>query len=165
MRTKTLESRMEELLTGSQLEYFIAKHEILKGGKRRVVPVVRGLIFVHACFDDIMTFKQTRTDKLQFTHVRNVFDRNYATLTVPDKEMEDFIRVASELETEKRYYMPTEVELKAGQRIRIAEGPFKGVEGTLLKIKGLRDKRFVVSIPGFLSVATIVDPSFIQVVS
>ena len=56
------------------------------------------------------------------------------------------------------------MDLKKGQRIRIIGGVFDGAEGVLLKVKGIRDKRLVVSLPNLLTVAaTRIEPEFIQI--
>ena len=84
-------------------------------------------------------------------------------MKVPDAEMENFIRISSHSEEKLRYYRPDEVDLKKGQRIRIIGGVFDGAEGVLMKVKGIRDKRLVVSLPNLLTVAaTHIEPEFIQ---
>ena len=56
------------------------------------------------------------------------------------------------------YVDPQNFDLKEGERVRILGGPFVDAEGLLVKIKGCRSKRVVVSLDDFLHVATAVVP-------
>ena len=125
-----------------------------------VVPAINLYLFVHSDYASLYSFKQN-TPGLLFTKVINSKD-SHTTMKVPDKEMEDFIRVATQKEQESRLFRPDEIQLPKGQRIRILGGPLSGVEGELVKVKGLRDKRIVLSIPGIISVMTLVDRNLIQ---
>ena len=49
-----------------------------------------------------------------------------------------------------------DTNLATGQRVRVLDGIFKDQEGYIVKIRG--DKRFVVSIPGVVALATIYIP-------
>ena len=74
--------------------------------------------------------------------------------------MEDFILVAGSLDEQLVYLKPDEINLSKGDRVKIIEGPFKGVEGTFIRIKG--DRRVVVAIEGLMAVATtFIHPSLI----
>ena len=50
------------------------------------------------------------------------------------------------------YLKDITAKLKEGRKVRIKEGPFKGVEGVVLRIK--KSRRVVVELPGMLAVAT-----------
>ena len=43
-------------------------------------------------------------------------------------------------------------EYHEGDRVRVTDGPFKGAEGHIRRIR--RDRRLVVTIPGIVAVAT-----------
>jgi transcription antitermination factor NusG len=71
--------------------------------------------------------------------------------------MRNFITVVRN-ETEQVIYLSNEeVNLKKGMKVRITGGPFAGIEGVFMRIKG--DKRLVVSISNMFSVATAYIPS------
>lgn len=54
-------------------------------------------------------------------------------------------------------------KLRAGQKVRVIDGPFKGVKGTVLRVK--RSRRVVVDFPGLLAIATTyIDPRDLQVI-
>ena len=67
-------------------------------------------------------------------------------MKVPDGQMNDFIKVAGSYAEDLVYYSPDELDLKKGTRVRVHGGTFDGVEGTLLKVKGKRNKRVVICI-------------------
>ena len=78
---------------------------------------------------------------------------------VPDSQMENFIAITSQ-ETEKiKYLDPDFIDLKVGDRVRVLEGPFKGLEGVYMRTSGRHEKRVVVKILGLVAVATPVLPS------
>ena len=78
--------------------------------------------------------------------------------------MANFIKAAGHYEEDLTYYSPDEIQLEKGTRVRVIGGVFNGVEGTLMKVKGKRSKRVVISVDGVvaLSVAEI-EPELIQV--
>ena len=166
MRSLTNELKMEAILQANKFECFLPKRirtrKIREKTRVEVVPAVSVYLFVHSDYASLYSFKQ-QTPGLLFTKVLNSSD-SHSTMKVADKEMEDFIRVATQKEQESRLFRPDEVELSRGQRIRIHGGPLSGVEGELVKVKGLRDKRLVISIPGIISVMTLVDRNLIQLI-
>ena len=54
-------------------------------------------------------------------------------LTVPDKQMEDFMRVLNASLTEGGL---VNEPLALGERVRVTRGPLKGVEGNVLELQG-----------------------------
>ena len=71
---------------------------------------------------------------------------------VPDKDMDDFIRVAS-AEKEDIVYIPdVSNKLREGQKVRVLGGPFVGIEGTVVRLR--RSQRVMVELKGMLAVAT-----------
>jgi len=164
MHSLTSLKRMEASLTKEGLEYFLPKRKIIRntvsGPRLELVPVLEYYIFVHAAHADIESFKQ-RGNYLAF--MPDMTQKERTTLKVPDKEMDDFIRVVTLQEEKVRIYPASEIQLPPGVRIRIRGGLLDGVEGTLVKMKGLRDKRLVVSIPGVAHATVPVDKTLIQI--
>ena len=160
------ELKVERLLQREQIRCFIPKHYIIKknryGKTQQLVPVIPGLVFVYSTFHVLNDIQRPLTFLSFATTPR--LEGGHSTMKVPDAEMENFIRISSHSEEQLRYYRPEEVDLKKGQRIRIIGGVFDGAEGVLLKVKGIRDKRLVVSLPNLLTVsATRIEPEFIQI--
>ena len=159
------ELKAEQILQRDGFQCYVPKHYILRrhrtGTTRMLVPVIPNLVFVRSTYHKLHTFQRTLTF-LSFATMPRL-DGGHSTMKVPDSEMDNFIRVTSHAEEELRYFRPEEVNLTKGQRIRIIGGLFDGTEGTLLKVKGIRERRLVVSITGLIAVAaTHIEPEYIQ---
>ena len=63
------------------------------------------------------------------------------------------------------FYLPEELNLSKGTRVRVTAGPLEGQEGVFLKVKGARDRRLVIHIEGVIAVArALVHPELVQVI-
>lgn len=133
-----------------------------RGGRkvRRMLPAVSNLLFAHSTQKRLNEVKPF-IPRMQFK-TRTVGDSN-RLIVVPDKQMEDFIRLTGTADEKTSYLLPDEVNLKRGTRVRILGGPLDGVEGVFIKVKGVRNRRFLVSIPGLLSAATDISPDLLEV--
>ena len=147
------------------IEHFVpmCTKKVVRNGKAvpMTVPAISNLCFVcttKACLDDL--FMGMGEDR----NVHFMWDKSTRNpITVSDKAMADFIQVCKVMNDETLYLKDVTSKLHEGQRVRVTEGPFKGVEGTVLRIK--RSRRVVVELPGLLAVATnYVDPRFLEVV-
>ena len=72
-------------------------------------------------------------------------------LTVPDRQMENFIKVASVLDDRVFYMENLDFAGKPGQRVKVIEGDFAGVEGIIKRVK--KNKCVVVQIEKVAAVA------------
>ena len=90
-----------------------------------------------------------------FVPLRYVMDRTasqeHAIMTVADREMENFMRVASRTDDSVMYLDDDTIVGKEGKRVEIMGGAFEGVTGVIRRVK--RCKRVVVEIEGVASVA------------
>lgn len=139
------------------------RHDVVErcGRKSRVlIPAVSNLIFVRATAS-LMKAVKPKVPRLQYKITRT--GGKNSIITVSDKEMEDFIAVTSAMTEDVTYYAPEELSLAKGTRVRIIGGPFDGAEGVLVKMKGHRSRRFVVSIPDIIYATTEVTPDLIEV--
>lgn len=165
MRAYKSEMQAEAALGSERIEYFIPKHYALRvyhGVKsRRLVPVIPSLVFVHASRRRIIDFKKLH-NFLQFAMWEKNTGQEY--IVVPDDQMEDFIRVASNYEEDITYYRPEEIDLRKGTRVRIHGGRLDGVEGTFMRVQGKRNRRIVVMLDGIVAVAAEVHPDLIEVI-
>ena len=85
--------------------------------------------------------------------VPSIMDRETSKpITVPDHQMENFIKVAGTYEEKLIYLNPEPGDFSQGERVRIIGGPFEGAEGVFVRIK--RDRRVLINIPGVVAVAT-----------
>lgn len=138
--------------------------EVVKGHKiRRLVPAISELVFVHAYSDAINDYKLHSKETIYWLTKPDGERRQ--KIIVPDKSMEDFIRITQQNEQNVTYFRPEELGLNKGDHIIIHGGPFDGVEGILLKIKDKREKQLIVSIPDIAAVAVSIRPDMVELKS
>ena len=120
--------------------------------RRRLVPAIHNLIFIHATPSVLQTIK-TKLPYLQYM-MRRVAGQPFGEkIVVADADMEAFMAVAGSLDEGLTYLSPQDVPLVTGQRVRVHGGPFDGREGRLMKVQGFRSRRVVVAIEGIVAVA------------
>lgn len=161
------EKKAEEMLKGKDgLEYFIPKHyavRVYHGVKsKRLVPVIPNLVFVHASRKQITDFKK-KYNFLQFMMWEKSTGLKY--IVVPDKQMESFIKIASQYEENTIYYKPEEIDIRKGTHICIYGGKFNGVKGVFMRVKGKRRRRVVVMLEGIMGISVEVHPDLIEVIN
>ncbi len=165
MRAYKAEARAEELLQREKVNYFIPKQyaiRIYHGVKSaRLVPVIPSLVFVNGLHQQIIDFKK-RYNFLQF--ITNECEGKKEYLIVPNIQMENFIKVASQSNEETIYYKPEDINIKRGTRVRIHGGQFDGVEGIFCTVKGKRNRRLIVQIQGIIAVTVEVHPDLVEVI-
>ena len=165
MRAHKSEAKAEERLAADGLEFYVPKQYVVRiyHGKKtkRLVPVIPGMVFVHASQTAIADFKK-RNNYLQFV-IWNKTD-GQAYLTVPDNQMRDFIRVTSDPNSEAFYLRPDEINIAKGTRVRIMGGQLDGVCGVFMKVLGKRNRRLVIMLDGVGGLAVEVSPDLIEVI-
>lgn len=102
------------------------------GRKRKVqAPLIHNLIFIRSSADEMREIK-SRT-ALPVCYIMNRATKS--PIVVPDREMKDFMAVVAArgcVETVEAH----ELELITGDRVRVTEGPFRGIEGRCVRHKG-----------------------------
>lgn len=128
---------------------------------KKLVPAVTNLCFVHWTQADIESYIRGFGDS---SPVHFYWDRTSSSrLVVPDKAMEDFIKVSSSMDEDLIYITEITEKLREGQTVRVVAGPFKGVEGKVVRIR--KSRRVLVELPGMLAVATtFVNPSSLEII-
>lgn len=129
---------------------------------KKLVPVIPSLLFVHASHSQITEFKK-RYNFLQFAMWEKSTGAEY--ITVPDDQMDSFIKIASHYEEDTVYYRPEEIDLKRGMRVCIHGGKFDNVKGMFVRVQGKRNRRVVVLLEGVMAVSAEVHPDLIEVLS
>ena len=121
-----------------------------KGRFSRVREVaVHNYIFVRSTREVIDDLKTFRLPILRYVmHQQN-----------GENQMRNFIAVAANIDEPVIFLSPEEVALSKGDKVRIKDGVFMGVEGTFMRVKNTRDRRVVVKIDGITAVATASIPS------
>ena len=118
-------------------------------------PVVRNLLFLNADRERMRALKNEYNTLIQFK-VRPTSEGNFLPIIVPDKQMEDFMRLYENPSTDLQFFKAEEIEklnLRPNAKVRIEDGIFAGVEGYYQRVKGANKKRLVVKIEGFLACA------------
>ena len=131
------------------------------GIQRKLVPAINNLVFVYWTREKIDSYIRSFADARP---VNYYWDRTTnAPLTIPDKDMENFIAVASTLDEDLIYLTEVSDKLREGQTVKVKEGPFKGVEGKIVRIR--KSRRILVELPGMLAVAsTYVAPEELEII-
>ena len=123
--------------------------------ENKLVPAVTGLVFVQSTRETIDRFIHGFGDDRP---VNYYWDRAAnRPLRVPDKAMDDFITIASSMKTDLIYLTEITDKLREGQRVLVKDGPFKGVEGKVVRIR--KSRRILVELPGMFAVAATYVPA------
>ena len=114
-------------------------------------PLVHNYIFVHDSYENILSLKQGKLDYLRFIMAKDDNGLLSVPQYVPDKQMADFIKVVRTMGSKP---VDPNIDLKKGDRVRVLNGPFEGVEGIYIKMPTRHEKRVVIKIEGIAAVAT-----------
>ena len=155
------ELRIKEQLDLMGIENFVPMHNDLtdssEGPRKTLVPAIHNLIFVHAS-QEVLT--RLKMHKKEFEPMRYMMKTSangmLEILHVPDRQMEDFIKVAS-AQNESIIFLDARDSVNMGRRVRITAGRFKGIEGVIKRIK--KNKYFLIQIDGVAAVAITYVPS------
>ena len=117
-----------------------------------LVPAINNLIFVRSTQERVSELKR-RNEVLE--PLRYMMDHTAASehsiMTVADRKMENFMRVASRTDDSVMFLDNETVVGKEGKRVEIMGGAFEGVTDVIRRVK--RCKRVVVEIECVASVA------------
>lgn len=119
---------------------------------RRRKALLHNYIFIHS---DRATIDQLKAERLPYLrYVMVTVDGVRQPLVVPEVQMQSFIRITAADDEQVALLAEQSVDLHCGMRVRVTGGPFIGVEGVLVKIKGESRRRVVVRIEGVAMVST-----------
>ena len=127
---------------------------------RELVPAVNNLIFVHSTQKVISRLKLSNDvlEPLRYMMDLTTGD-DPVIMTVSDREMENFMLVASRTDDSVMFLDENSVVGKEGKHVLITGGAFKGVTGVIRRVK--RCKRVVVELEGIASVAIAFVPAML----
>ena len=122
------------------------------------VPIVSSLLFVRAPHDQLKEVEACVKDK---GFIYKTADRETFAV-IPDKQMAMFQLVCSSGVEGLEFFADDDLtRYKAGDRVRVLEGPLQGAEGYIKRIR--KDRRLLVAIEGFIAVATsFIPPQFLE---
>lgn len=123
--------------------------------KRSVVPVVRGLVFIHAT-------KKSACDIHNVYGVQVFYMKDLSThsmLVVPDKQMQDFMFV---MDLNPEAVCIDNEPLTVGKKVTVIKGEFSGIEGEIATEAG---KTYVViRITGVLAASIKIPKSYLKII-
>lgn len=147
--TYSRELKAQKLLHEAGVECFIPMVCDRNAEKKCYVPAVHNLIFVHSSRDFLDDYKRKVESDCS---LRYMMDKSTGLpMAVRDKEMNDFIRVTKENNEGILYLDDPSAAVTKGAPVEIVSGPFKGVQGKLLRIR--RDRKVVLQLAGLIAVA------------
>lgn len=166
--TYNRELKIKAALDDLQIENFLPmRYELVSSDglpREELVPAIHNLIFIRSSKAELTTLKQRNDtfEPLRFiTRPVTHGSEQKEIISVPDREMENFIRVASVQDGTVKFLENTDYIHMVGKNVRITGGVFQGVEGVIKRIKN--NKQVVVRIQGVAAVAIAYIPAvFIQ---
>ena len=118
-------------------------------------PLVSSLLFLHCTPVQLRDVAEYLREKDANGNIRGYIykntDREWAV--VPDKEMASFRLVVEAGSRDLQFFADDDISRYAtGDHVRVIEGPLKGTEGYIKRIR--RDRKLLVVIEGIIAVAT-----------
>jgi transcription antitermination factor NusG len=110
--------------------------------------VMPAYIFVHTTQKAIVLLRQTEYNRF-YVYVDMV---TRAPLPIPEREIEIFKIVTSAASSGFEFLGDDPSVYRKGDLVRVTDGPFKGAEGYIKRIR--KDRRLVVTISGVAAIAT-----------
>lgn len=162
--TYNREMKIKKILDDLKIDNFVPMQYVLaeEGGlpKQALVPAIHNLIFIHSNKVTLTDLKKRNKElePLRFITkpVKNGKQQN-EIVSVPDRQMNNFMRVASIQDDSVMFLDNNDFINKIGKRVKITAGFFKDVEGEIKRIK--KNKYVVVQIKGVAAVAITYIPS------
>ena len=149
--------KAKDFLESRSVPCFIPmKYDVVSEGKqgklrkvRKLIPAINNLLFVHTTRSNIQALK-SEVGYLQY--LTRPEGARRVPITVPDRQMYQFITVCDSYNEKLVYLNPDEINLAKGTPVQIIGGPFDGIEGTFVKVEGVRNRRVAILVPGIAAV-------------
>ena len=120
--------------------------------RRELVPAISNLVFVRSTQERVTELKRTNEVLEPLRYMLDFTNGDGPVImTVGEREMENFMRVATMTDDSVMFLDENTIVGKEGKRVKIMGGVFEGVEGVIRRVK--RCKRVVVELEGIASVA------------
>ncbi len=158
------ELKAQEWLCGKGFEVFLPMHNEARqaDGKRKTVslPLIPNIIFVRTslvALDPIIHDPGNTCLSYYYNHFTAGPDGKNPPLTVPDRQMDNFIRLSKVGDPNILFVSHQECRFKSGDQVVVTSGPFKGIAGRVVRAK--RQQRVAIEIAGLGVVTTAYVPS------
>lgn len=149
-------------------EYFAPSYIEVRKRRGELVdtrrPLLYNYVFVHASEAEIYRMKRFQPQYNFLPRIRTAREEYYPYLT--DRAMENLRWVAASYSDVLPLYTPEPGQLMKGDRVRITEGQFKGVEATVISQPGAGRKEVMVCVEGCMYVPLLaVEPGQYEVIA
>ena len=122
-----------------------------KKSKFKDVPIIPSLIFSHSTRAEAEETERIFLNKVMLYRDKNEDDVRTPAI-IPEREIEIFKIVATSGVEGLDFYDEYNPKFTQGDKFRVIDGPFKGAEGYVVRIK--KDHKLYVSIKGLCAVTT-----------
>lgn len=146
--------KAKEFLESRSVQCFIPmKYEVVNDGKqgkkRKLTPAINNLLFVNTTRSRIQSLK---AEMSYLQYLTRPDGARRTPIVVPSFQMEQFMHVCNTYNEKLIYLNPDEINLEKGTPVQIVGGAFDGIEGTFVKIEGVRNRRVAIMVPGIAAV-------------
>ncbi len=161
------EQEMQKILAEQGYETFLPLETCVRRlvNKKAVMvmkPVINN-IFLHTTWREMQQVKARYNNEIQYV-VRKEQGR-FIPLTVPKEQMDLFVAVTTANLEKVKYFLPGELNLKRGEKVRLLGGLLDNREVTYMRVRGSKSKHvIVVEIPGFLGASVEVSADLVEVI-
>lgn len=162
--TYNRELKIKKILDDLKIDNFVPMQYVLteeEGMPKQVlVPAIHNLIFIRSNKVTLTDLKKRNKELEPLRFMTKPVERGKQQneiIIVPDRQMNNFMRVASIQDDSVMFLENNEFINKIGKRVKITSGFFKDVEGEIKRIK--KNKYVVVQIKGVAAVAITFVPS------
>ena len=137
-------------------------------GKRHEIEESRipNIFFAYGTFDEVSSFVYDNINlpylRFYYSHHRTGHRIERTPVIVPDRQMEDLMRVCNAESSNTIVHMGNIDKFTDGQLVRITDGPFSGITGRVAKYKG--QQRVAVIVEEIVTACTAYVPSAFLVV-
>lgn len=148
------ELKLRDALASRAIDTFVPmqRQRVDNGGNLTLeyVPAIHNLVFAKASRKQLEDYILTEGDNRMTSFIWDRTTRD--PISVPAKQMDDFIRVSTASADDAIYLTKVSAKLRQGTKVRVRSGIFAGVEGTVVRIK--KSRRILVDIPDIISIAS-----------
>ncbi len=142
-------------MMGEPMDYYapmITESRINARGKKVSVtkPLIPSLFFMRSNRPQAECLEKEFTGFARL--YRHIKDNKLLPVEIPLRQMQMFMMVSSGDQEGLDYFEDGAFNWQKGERVRVIDGKFKGLEGEIKRIKG--DHRLVVALEGICAVAT-----------
>lgn len=137
---------------------------LINGRKVRLLePAVFGLVFVKGARNELLDYRGgSRLKSYMFLKSIRLTDGSLQYVQIREDDMQNFMKLNDVEGAQLTYYKPEELHIARGGKVRIMEGPFEGITGTVQKLPGKSGQYLVVSLSN-VAIATVrIKPRFVK---